>query len=54
MSLVEKVARALCEEACNDPDESITWYNGKPINPNWKNYIPFAEAAIEAMEGQLK
>lgn len=48
MSMVEKVAKAICVALGDFPDAELT-YEGKPIGPAWKRYNDAARAALEAL-----
>lgn len=45
MTMVERVARALCVAAGDDPDGGFN-----PMLPRWRDQIDAARAAIEAMK----
>lgn len=44
MTMIERVARALCVERGQDPD-----YSPPDCTPNWLEHVSDARAAIEAM-----
>lgn len=46
MTMIERVARALCQQGGFDPDEQMP-----NDGPRWCYYVPGARAAIEAMRG---
>jgi len=48
MNMIEKVARAICEESFIGGILSVTKESW--IEYNWKRFIPQAKAAIKAME----
>lgn len=48
--MVERVARAICEKNCENPDEpSYAFLTDKVTGHAWEGYIPHARAVIEAM-----
>lgn len=47
MSKIEEVARALCVQMGEDPDQKTKYHPKR--NFVWEHYIPSARAAIEAM-----
>ncbi len=58
MSMIERVARALCTQACkhtnSTPDDMLTYTDqgmeGRSVTfPRWQNHTDDARAAIEAM-----
>lgn len=48
MTMIEKVARAICIESGISPDESAGWLLS-PERKQWHNFEKQARAAIEAM-----
>jgi hypothetical protein len=51
--MIERVARAICRESGEDPDEMVSRVEGPgyifPAQAQWLTRFPFARAAIAAM-----
>lgn len=49
MGMIERVARAMCQQGGFDPDEQMP-----NDGPRWRYYVPGARTAIEAMREPTK
>ncbi|OWO94729.1 hypothetical protein B5E41_13390 [Rhizobium esperanzae] len=49
MSMIERVAKAICAREYQDPNALINSYPDGPLYPVWKDFERCARAAIEEM-----